>query len=83
MAHARKQIRDAAAAAVTGLATTGGNVFVGRATRVPASELPALLVYTARGEEGGEEAEPILAGKVEGELSGRGRGGTARRRRGG
>lgn len=45
MAHARKQIRDAIATALTGLATTGGNVFVNRLTRIQTSELPCLLIY--------------------------------------
>lgn len=46
--HLRTQIRDAVVTAVTGLATTGANVFAARpGTRpVQTSELPALLVYS-------------------------------------
>ncbi len=46
MAHVRKQIRDAAAVLVTGLTTTGTNVFVSRVYPVDAANLPCLLVYT-------------------------------------
>ena len=46
MSHARQQIREAVATLVTGLTTTGGNVFQSRVYRLQASELPALLVYT-------------------------------------
>lgn len=44
--HLRRQIRDAAAAALTGLTTTGANVFVTRAHPVEESKLPCLLIYT-------------------------------------
>jgi len=47
MAHARKGIRDAAVTALTGLATTGANVFPGRQWPAENGKLPALLVYTA------------------------------------
>lgn len=46
MSHARQQIREAVATLVTGLTTTGSNVFQSRVYRLQASELPALLVYT-------------------------------------
>lgn len=46
MSHARQQIREAVAAAVTGLATTGTNVFVNKITPQEAESLPNLLVYT-------------------------------------
>ena len=46
MSHARQQIRDAVAALLTGLTTTGSHVFQSRVYRLQASELPALLVYT-------------------------------------
>ena len=46
MSHARQQIREAIATLVTGLTTTGSNVFRSRVYRLQASELPALLVYT-------------------------------------
>lgn len=46
MAHVRKQIRDALATAVTGLATTGANVYTSRVYPISSASLPALLVYT-------------------------------------
>ena len=46
MSHARQQIREAVATLVTGLTTTGSNVFQSRVYHLQASELPALLVYT-------------------------------------
>ena len=46
MSHARQQIRNAIATLVTGLSTTGSNVYASRIYRLQASELPALLVYT-------------------------------------
>ena len=46
MAHARKQIRDAAASLLTGLTTTGSNVFENRVYEVAEDELPCLLIYT-------------------------------------
>lgn len=44
--HIRKQIRDEVVAKVTGLATTGSNVFAGRAMPLRQADLPGLLVYT-------------------------------------
>ncbi len=46
MAHIRKQIRDAVVTALTGLASTGSNVFPMRVRPVDDSKYPALLVYT-------------------------------------
>jgi hypothetical protein len=46
MAHVRKQIRDAVATTVTGLATTGANVYKGRFYPINGGKLPALCVYT-------------------------------------
>ena len=46
MAHVRKQIRDAVVTAVTGLTTTGANVFATRIRPISDSQLPCLLVYT-------------------------------------
>lgn len=43
--HLRKQIRVAAAAALTGLATTAARVFDSRARAVQMSDLPCLRVY--------------------------------------
>lgn len=49
MTHARKSLRDAVVAAVTGLTTTGARVFATHSERLVASEadLPCLLVYYA------------------------------------
>lgn len=53
--HARKAIRDAVVTALTGLATTGANVFASRpeSRPLPQSSLPALRVFTVD-----EVAEP-------------------------
>ena len=42
----RKQIRDAVVTAVTGLTTTGANVFQNRVHNMPDSKLPCILVQT-------------------------------------
>jgi hypothetical protein len=46
MPHLRKQIRDAAVTALTGLTTTAANVFPGRARPLAADHPPSLLIYT-------------------------------------
>lgn len=46
MAHVRKQIRDAVATTVTGLATTGTSVYKGRFYPINGNKLPAICVYT-------------------------------------
>jgi hypothetical protein len=46
MAHARQQIREAVAAALTGLASTGTRVFQSRMRPQDEASLPALLVTT-------------------------------------
>jgi len=61
MAHARQQIREAVLAAVTGLATTGANVFVNKITPQEAESLPNLLVYT-----NGEQSEADAMGASRG-----------------
>ncbi len=43
--HLRRQIREAAAAALTGLATTGTRVFASRARALQAADLPALRIF--------------------------------------
>lgn len=45
MAHVRKQIRDRLVALLTGLPTTGQNVFPGRTRPLGADHPPTLLVY--------------------------------------
>lgn len=57
--HLRQQIRVAAAAAVTGLATTGSNVFLSRYYPLAAEHLPALCVYTIA-----EQSERMNSGPV-------------------
>jgi hypothetical protein len=49
MPHVRKLIRDAAAVALTGLATTGSRVFENRVHTLQEDQLPALRVYTNNG----------------------------------
>ncbi|WP_152033397.1 hypothetical protein [Bradyrhizobium sp. DOA9] len=44
--HARKQIRDAVVAGLTGLATTESRVYVGRTRPLPKEHQPTLLIYT-------------------------------------
>ena len=46
MAHVRQQIREAFAAAVTGLTTTGARVYASRIYEIPAASLPALRITT-------------------------------------
>lgn len=46
MAHVRKQIRDAVVTAVTGLTTTGSNVFRNRVFPLETSKVPGLCVFT-------------------------------------
>lgn len=45
MTHIRKQVRDAAVAALTGLVTTGANVFSGRLSPFNDDEYPGLVVF--------------------------------------
>ena len=46
MAHVRKQIRDAVVTALTGLTTTGSNVFRSRIYPLEKTKLPALCIFT-------------------------------------
>ena len=61
MSHVRKQLRDAYATALTGLTTTGSNVFKGRYYSLQSAKLPALCVYT-----GSEAAEINVMGSSRG-----------------
>ena len=45
--HFRRQIVDAVATAVTGLTTTGSNVFTNRVHRLDDTKLPALVIYSS------------------------------------
>ena len=56
MTHIRESLRDRAVVTLTGLATTGTNVFGARVYPVAATALPALLVFT-------EEEEPFEEGE--------------------
>ena len=44
--HIRKQIRDAAVTVLTGLTTTGSNIFASRVYPIEADTLPCLVVMT-------------------------------------
>tara|TARA_R100001530_G_scaffold118766_1_gene85896 strand:+ start:46 stop:492 length:447 start_codon:yes stop_codon:yes gene_type:complete len=55
--HIRQQIRERVASDLTGLTTTGSNVFQSRVYPLSAGELPGLLIYT-----NSEESEPIEQG---------------------
>jgi len=46
MAHVRKQIREYFASQLTGLTTTGANVFESRVYPMQNAKLPALLIYS-------------------------------------
>lgn len=46
MAHVRKNIRDNITTTLTGLATTGSNVFQTRLFPIEESKVPALCIYT-------------------------------------
>lgn len=46
MAHVRKQIRDAVITALTGLSTTGSNVFRSRIYPLESNKLPGLCVFS-------------------------------------
>jgi hypothetical protein len=65
-AHARSQIRDTAATAVTGLATTGARVYKARTRDLGKDHAPALLVYTTtdiRWPAGDAMGSPPIAGR--------------------
>lgn len=57
MTHIRQQIRNAIAAAVTGLATTGSSVYTSRVHPLETTDLPALRIYTIR-----DQAERLTQG---------------------
>ncbi len=50
--HIRTQIRNQVVSDLTGLTTTGNNVFASRMHRLASTDLPALLVYTLSEESG-------------------------------
>lgn len=53
MAHARQSIRDNIVTTLTGLSTTGSNVYKNRVYPIAEAKLPGILVYTQT-----EEIEP-------------------------
>lgn len=74
--HARKQIRDAVKTALTGLTTTGANVFSGRVAPLRDSEMPGLAVYV-NGDEaiegayvGGQTVDHAATLRIEGQCNG-------------
>jgi hypothetical protein len=54
MTHRRQQIRETLATTLTGLTTTGANVFQSRVYSIEENKLPCLLIYTKD-----EESEPL------------------------
>ncbi len=58
MSHGRTQIRTALAAALTGLTTTAGRVFVNRIHPVTDAELPCLMISTDAEEVRHETVKP-------------------------
>lgn len=55
--HVRQQIREKVGTTLTGLITTGSNIYESRVYPLEAGNLPALVVYTKN-----EESEPIVIG---------------------
>ena len=55
--HIRQQIREKIGATLTGLTTTGSNVFESRVYPLENANLPALIIYTKE-----ESSEPIVIG---------------------
>ena len=70
MAHKRKQIRDRLKVILTGLPSTGANVFVSHKYPLNAAKLPGLLIYTDEeaSEPGamGRSLDRIVAAKIQG-----------------
>jgi len=54
MAHLRQQIRERVGTTLTGLTTTGSNVFQSRVYPIENTKLPCLLIYTRE-----ESSEPL------------------------
>lgn len=72
--HIRKQVRDAVVAALTGLDTTGANVFTARVAPLEAGELPGWLVRL-RDEAGDWDAVGTIARAGQLVIEGRAQGG--------
>lgn len=69
MTHKRQQIRERTAAVLTGLATTGANVFQSKVYRLSDDELPAIKIYTGGEELSEESISKGLSGVVQCALS--------------
>ncbi len=67
MSHVRRQIREAAAAALTGLATTGSRVFQSRIHTLRDPDLPCLLISTDDEQIDAENA--VMGGELTRELT--------------
>ena len=67
MSHVRRQLREAAAAAVTGLSTTAGRVFQSRVYPLRDADLPCLLVITD--DERIDAGNAAMGGELERELT--------------
>lgn len=59
-AHVRRQLREAVAAALIGLATTGSRVFQTRHYPLADTDLPCLLVFTTREEADYAQLDGVL-----------------------
>lgn len=57
MSHVRQQIREQFATTVTGLSTTGSNVYQSRVYNLESTNLPGLIIYTKE-----EASQPIVIG---------------------
>ena len=57
MSHVRQQIRERFATTVTGLTTTGSNVFQSRVYNLESGNLPGIIIYTKS-----EESQPVSIG---------------------
>ena len=64
MAHKRKQIRDRVETVLTGLTTTGANVYTSRDYPFNNALLPGLLIFTIE-----EESEPGGSGAIDRNLT--------------
>lgn len=67
MAHVRRQIREAAATALAGLATTGSRVFQSRVYPLRDADLPCLLISTDDEQIDAENA--VMGGELTRELT--------------
>lgn len=69
MTHKRQLIRERTATVLTGLATTGANVFQSKIYGLSDDELPAIMVYTGGEELAEESLSKGFSGVMQAELS--------------